>query len=34
MDFVEAMELNEDGLIQTHCVYWGWFGVGVMRRGE
>lgn len=34
MDFVEAMELNDDGLIQRHCVYWGWFGVGVLRRNE
>lgn len=23
MDFVEAMELNEEGLIQRHCMYWG-----------
>jgi ketosteroid isomerase-like protein len=34
MDFVEAIELNEDGLIQRHCVYWGWFGVGVLQRNE
>lgn len=34
MDFVEAMELNDDGLIQRHCVYWGWFGVGVLQRDE
>ncbi len=34
MDFVEAMELNEDGLIRRHCVYWGWFGVRVLRRDE
>jgi hypothetical protein len=26
MDFAEVMELNDDGLIQRHCVYWGWFG--------
>jgi hypothetical protein len=32
MDFVEAMELNDEGLIQRHCVYWGWFGVGVLQR--
>jgi hypothetical protein len=37
MDFVEAMELNE-GLIQRHCVYWGWRGnttadaVGAIRN--
>ena len=34
MDFVEAMELNEEGLIQRHCVYWGWFGFGVLQRDE
>lgn len=34
MDFVEAMELNRDGLIQRHCVYWGWYGVGVLQRDE
>lgn len=34
MDFVEAMELNEDGLIQRHCVYWGSFGVRVLQRDE
>ncbi len=32
MDLVEAMELNRDGLIQRHCVYWGWHGVGVLQR--
>ena len=21
-----------EGLIQRHCVYWGWFGVGVLQR--
>jgi ketosteroid isomerase-like protein len=31
MDFVEVMEI-EDGLIQKHRVYWGWFGVGVLNR--
>lgn len=34
MDFVEAMELNNKGLIQRHCVYWGWYGVGVLQRDE
>jgi hypothetical protein len=34
MDFVEAMELNSDGLIQRHCVYWGWLGFGVLQRNE
>lgn len=34
MDFVEVMELDDDGLIRRHCVYWGWFGVGVLQRDE
>ena len=34
MDFVEAMDLNDEGLIRRHCVYWGWFGVGVLNRNE
>ena len=34
MDFVEAMELNEQGLIQRHCVYWGWYGVRVIQRDQ
>ena len=34
MDFVEVMELNDEGLIQKHRVYWGWFGVGVLERDE
>lgn len=29
MDFVEVMEIA-DGLIQRHCVYWGWRGVKVI----
>jgi hypothetical protein len=28
------MDLNEDGLIQRHCVYWGWFGFRVLQRDE
>ena len=31
MDFVEVMELA-DGLIQRHCVYWGWFGVKLIEQ--
>lgn len=31
MDFVEVMELNDAGLIQTHRVYWGWRGVEVLQ---
>lgn len=34
MDFGEAMELNRDGLIQRHCVYWGWRGFQVLQRDE
>jgi hypothetical protein len=34
MDFVEVMELNDEGLIQNHRVYWGWFGFGVLARSE
>ena len=31
MDFVEVMEF-QDGLIQRHRVYWGWFGVRVIQK--
>jgi hypothetical protein len=34
MDFAEVMELNDEGLIQRHCVYWGWFGFRVLERDE
>ena len=34
MDFVEVMELNDDGLIQYHKVYWGWRGFRVLQRDE
>jgi SnoaL-like domain len=34
MDFVESMELNDEGLISRHRVYWGWFGVAVLQRDE
>ena len=34
MDFVEVMELNDEGLIQYHRVYWGWYGFGVLQRDE
>jgi len=30
---IEVMEI-EDGLIKRHCVYWGWFGMRVLERGE
>ena len=31
MDFVEVMEI-QNGLIQHHRVYWGWFGLDVLKR--
>jgi hypothetical protein len=31
MDFVEVMEIGEDGLIHSQRVYWGWFGVRVLQ---
>jgi ketosteroid isomerase-like protein len=34
MDFVEAMELNGEGLIQRHRVYWDWYGVRVIQRDQ
>jgi hypothetical protein len=34
MDFVEVMELNDDGLIQYHEVYWGWRGFAVLQNDE
>ena len=34
MDFVEVMELNNDGLIQHHKVYWGWRGFAVLQKDE
>ena len=30
----ESMELNDEGLISSHRVYWGWFGVAVLQRDE
>ena len=32
MDFVEVMELNDDGLIQYHRVYWGWKGFQILKK--
>jgi hypothetical protein len=34
MDFVEVMELNDEGLIQRHKVYWGWRGFAVLAGNE
>lgn len=33
MDIVEVMEIS-GGLIQRHRVYWGWYGFGMLQRGE
>jgi hypothetical protein len=33
MDFVEVMEI-ENGLIRKHRVYWGWFGVNVLKQDQ
>lgn len=33
MDIVEVMEIR-DGLIQHHRVYWGWFGVNMLKSGQ
>jgi hypothetical protein len=33
MDFVEVMELK-GGLIQHHRVYWGWFGLSILKKGQ
>jgi SnoaL-like domain len=32
MDLVEVMDIA-DGLIQRHCVYWGWLGLKVLEEG-
>ena len=31
MDFAEIMRMNNQGLIQSHRVYWGWRGVKVLQ---
>jgi hypothetical protein len=33
IDFVEVMELN-NGLIQYHRVYWGWYGLNVLNNDQ
>jgi ketosteroid isomerase-like protein len=33
MDFAEIMEIK-NGKIQKHRVYWGWYGVNVLKRDE
>ena len=33
-DFVEVMDVNDRGLIEHHCLYWGWRDVGILQRGE
>ena len=32
MDFIEVMELNNEGLIQYHRVYWGWKGFQILKQ--
>jgi len=34
MDFAEVMELNDEGRISYHRVYWGWYGFGVLQHNE
>jgi hypothetical protein len=34
LDSVEVMELDANGLIKNHRVYWGWFAIGLLLRGE
>jgi hypothetical protein len=34
MDFVEVIELNGDGLIQYHKVYWGWRGFAILQNNR
>lgn len=33
MDFVEVMEIN-NGLIQYHKVYWGWYGFNIIKNDD
>jgi len=33
MDFVEVMEI-ENGLIQRHRGYWGWFGFNILTKDQ
>lgn len=33
IDFVEVMELN-NGKIQCHRVYWGWYGMNVLKKDQ
>ncbi len=34
MDFIEVMEIDDDGLIARHRVYWGWYGVKVLEQDQ
>ena len=34
MDFVEVLDLNEEGLICYHRIYWGWRGVKILQDDE
>ena len=33
MDFAEVMEI-EGGKIKKHRVYWGWYGIDVLKKDE
>lgn len=33
IDFVEVMEIN-NGLIQYHRVYWGWYGFNILKQDQ
>jgi hypothetical protein len=33
VDLVEVMQVR-DGLVQHHRVYWGWYGVAMLRDGR
>lgn len=32
IDILELMEINEDGLITKHRIYWGWFGTQMLIK--
>jgi ketosteroid isomerase-like protein len=34
MDFMEVMEINNEGLIEKHRVYWGWYGLGILSNDQ
>jgi ketosteroid isomerase-like protein len=34
MDSVQAMDIDDHGLIEHHRVYWGWYGISLFERNE